>query len=119
MRAILVINNVDFTPYLRSGGLQQTEVIRQGRSVVDLNGTAYRAEIVKRGISVGLVDMRDVIWYKLAAALRDRPAAVRYIDDRLGETTRLFYIAGPTSAAKTVRGGHTYFTGGSFELEEK
>lgn len=119
MEAILIINDVDFTKYLRSGGLQQTEVSRQSRSVADLNGVSYRAEIIKRGISVGLVELRDTTWYRLAAALQDRPAAVRYIDDRLGECVKWFYVIGPTAAAKTVRGGHTYFTGGTFTMEEK
>lgn len=119
MQAILVVNGTDFTPWLRSGGLQQTEIVRQGRTVVDLNGVAYRSEIVKRGISVGLVELRDGTWYRLVDALKERPAVVRYIDDRLGDCTKRFYVTGPTAAAKTVRGGHTYFTGGSFELEEK
>ena len=52
-------------------------------------------------------------------ALRDRPVQARYIDDRMGEAVKTFYVAGPTAAAQAVRGGHTYFTGGSFELEEK
>lgn len=115
----MVVNDVDFSPYLCSGGLQQTEVVRQGRSVVDLNGAVHRSEIIKRGISVGLVELRDETWYRLAGALRERPAAVRYIDDQLGEVVKQFYIDGPTASAKTVRGGHTYFTGGAFSLEEK
>lgn len=119
MEAILIINGVDFTPYLCSGGLQQTEVIRQGRSLVDLNGTAHRTEIVKRGISVGLVEVRDATWYQLVGALQVRPATVRYIDDRLGEVVKRFYITDPAASAKTVRGGHTYFSGGAFKLEEK
>lgn len=119
MQAILVVNGVDFTPWLRSGGLQQTEIVRQGRTVVDLNGTAYRSEIVKRGISVGLVELRDGTWYRLAEALRENPAVVRYIDDRLGEVVKLFYVTSPTAEAKTVQGGHTYFSGGTFVLEEK
>lgn len=119
MQAILMINGVDFTPYLRSDGLQQTEVIRQGRSVVDLDGTVYRTEIIKRGISAGLVELRDATWYRLVSALKQRPAEVRYIDDQLGETVRQFYVTGPVAGAKTVRGGHTYFSGGAFELEEK
>lgn len=119
MRAILIINGVDFTPWLRSGGLQQTETVRRGRSVVALDGTEYRAETIRRGISVGLVELRDSTWYRLAEALSVRPAAVRYIDDRLGETVRQFYVDGPTAAARTVRGGHTYFSGGAFSLEEK
>lgn len=119
METILTINNVDFTPWLRSGGLQQTEIVRRGRSVVALDGTEYRSEIVKRGISASLVELRDTTWYRLLAALRVRPATVRYIDDLLGETVRQFYVTGPTAAASTVRGGHTYFSGGAFSLEEK
>lgn len=119
MEVILTVNDVEFTPYLRSGGLQQTEVIRQGRSVVDLDGAVHRIETVKRGISVGLVELRDVTWYRLVDALRKRPAVVRYIDDQLGEVVKQFYVTGPAAAARTVQGGNTYFTGGTFELEEK
>lgn len=119
METILIINNVDFTPWLRSGGLQQTEIVWRGRSVVALDGTEYRSEIVKRGISASLVELRDTTWHRLIDALRVRPATVRYIDDLLGETVRQFYVTGPTAAASTVRGGHTYFSGGAFSLEEK
>lgn len=119
MKAILIINGTDFSPWLQSDGLQQMELVRRGRSMVDLNGTEYRDEVIKRAISVSLIEMRDTTWYKLTAALRPRPAAVRYIDDGLGDVTKLFYISGPTAAAKTVRGGHTYFTGGTLSLEEK
>lgn len=119
MRAILIINGVDFTPYLRSEGLTQSEITRRGRSVVDLNGTEHRDEIVKRSIAVSLIELRDTAWYRVVDALNTRPAAVRYIDDRYGDTTRLFYVSGLTAAARTVRGGHTYFAGGSFTLEEK
>lgn len=119
MRAILIINGVDFGPYLRSEGLTQTEITRRGRSVVTLDGTEYRNEIVKRSIAVSLVELRDKTWYRLASALNTRPASVRYIDDRYGDNTRLFYVSGLTSAAKTVRGGNTYFSGIAFQLEEK
>ena len=119
MRAMLIINGMDLSPYLRAGGLQQTEIIRQGRSVVALDGTAYRTETVKRGLSVGLIDMKDTQWCRMLEALCSRPAQVRYMDDRMGDVTKAFYVIGPTAAAQTVRGGHTYFTGGSFELEEK
>lgn len=119
MQAILIINGTDFSPWLASGGLQQTEIPRLSRSVVTLDGISHRQEIIKRGITASLVEMRDTTWYRLTAALQTRPATVRYIDDRFGDTTRLFYVSGATAAAKTVRGGHTYFQGGSFTLEEK
>lgn len=119
MEAKLIINGIDFTPWLLAGGLQQTEVVRLARSVVTLDGVSHRQEVVKRGISVSLVELRDSTWYRLRAALQARPAVVRYIDDRWGDTTRLFYVSGPAAAAKTVRGGHTYFQGATFTLEEK
>lgn len=119
MEAKLIINGTDFSPWLLEGGLQQTEVVRLGRSVVTLDGTAHRQETVRRGLSVSLVELRDGTWYRLLDALQIRPAAVRYIDDRLGDTTKLFYVSAPTAAAKTVRGGHTYFQGASFTLEER
>ena len=119
MKAILIINGVDFSPWLLSGGLQQTEVPRLARSVVTLDGVSHQQSVVKRGITASMVEMRDTTWYRLADALKTRPAVVRYIDDRYGDTTRLFYVSNPTASAKTVRGGHTYFQGGSFTLEEK
>lgn len=119
MEAYLIINGVDFSPYLLSEGLRQTEVLRQGREVVGLDGVSHRSEIRKRGISVELTELRDDTWYRLLEALRDRPVEARYADDRLGDVTKLFYVSGPSAAAKTVRGGRTYFSGGSFELEEK
>ena len=119
MRAILIINNGDFGPYLRSEGLVQTEITRQGREVVALNGISHRTGIIKRGISAELVELRDDVWYKLSAALRERPAQVRYIDDRLGEVVKTFYVTGPSAAARTVRGRRPWFSCVSFELEEK
>ena len=119
MEAILIINGTDFSPYLRSEGLVQREITRQGREVVDLNGTSHRSGIIKRDISAELIELRDETWYRLSAALRDRPAQVRYIDDRLGEVVKTFYVSVSSSAAKTVRGGHTWFSGVSLELEEK
>lgn len=119
MEAILIINGVDFTPWLLAGGLQQTEVPRLSRSIVTLDGVSHRQEVVKRGLAVSLVELRDTTWRRLRAALQTRPALVRYIDDAYGDTTRLFYVSGPAAAAKTVRGGHTWFQGASFTLEEK
>ena len=119
MEAILIVNGVDFSPWLLAGGLQQTEVVRLSRGVVTLDGVSHRQEVVKRGIAVSLVELREGTWYRLLAALRTRPAQVRYVDDALGDTTRQFYVSGPSATAKTVRGGHTYFQGASFTLEEK
>ena len=109
MQAKLIINGEDFSPWLRENGLQQTEIVRQGRSVVALDGTEYRGEVRKR----------DTTWQRLQTALRARPALVAYVDDSAGPAQGLFYVSGLTASAKTVRGGHTYFSGGAFTLEER
>ena len=119
MQAKLIINGEDFSPWLRENGLQQTEIVRQGRSVVALDGTEYRGEVRKRGISASLVEVRDTTWQRLQTALRARPALVAYVDDSAGPAQGLFYVSGLTASAETVRGGHTYFSGGAFTLEER
>jgi len=119
VKARLIINGVDFTPWILEEGLEQYEIVRQDRSVVALDGVEYRTGVVKRGINVSLTRMRDATWYRLLEALRIRPAAVEYIDDTLGEASKLFYVSAPSATTRMVRGNTTYFGGGTFTLEEK
>ncbi len=118
MRAKLIINGEDFTPWVREGGLIQREITRQTRSVVTLGGIEYRSEVPKRSIEVSLTKMRDGTWRRLLDALARRPAYVTYVDDKLGETTRRFYVSGPSATTDKVLGNATCFSGGSFTLEE-
>lgn len=118
MRAKLIINGEDFTPWVREGGLIQREITRQTRSVVTLGGIEYRSEIPKRSIEVSLTKMRDGTWNRLLNALAKRPADVTYVDDKLGETTRRFYVSSPSATTDKVLGNVTCVSGGSFTLEE-
>lgn len=119
MRAKLIINGADFTPWILEEGMEQYEILRQERSVVGLDGIDYRSGVVKRGIKVSLTRMKDTTWYGLLDALRVRPATVEYIDDAMGEMRKLFYVSAPSATTRMVRGNTTYFGGGSFTLEEK
>lgn len=119
MRAKLIINGVDFSPWILEEGLEQYEILRQERSVVALDGVDYRTAVVKRGMSVSLMRMKDNTWYRLLDALRTRPALVEYVDDALGDIQKLFYVSSPTATTRRVLGSTTYFGGGSFTLEEK
>lgn len=119
MRVKLRINGVDFSPWILEEGLEQYEIPRQSRSVVCLDGVEYRTEIIKRGIRVSLTRMRDETWLRMLEALRARPARVEYIDETWGDTSRLFWVSSPQAATRAVRGNTTYFTGGSFTLEER
>ena len=113
MRAKLIINGEDFTPWVKAGGLIQREITRQTRS-----GIEYRSETVKRSMEISLVKMRDGTWRRLLNALEKRPADVTYVDDKLGETTGRFYVSGPSATTERVLGNATCFSSGTFTLEE-
>ena len=112
MRAKLIINGVDFTPWVLEEGLEQYEILRQERSVVTLDGVDYP------GAALSMAIVPDT-WRRLLGALRTRPVRVEYVDDLHGEMQKLFYVSGPTATTRAVRGNTTYYGGGSFSLEEK
>ena len=119
MRAKLIVNDLDLSSVIREGGLQQSEEVRLSRSVTTLDGTLHQVETVKRNISVSLVGLRDDGYRKVMNALKTRPATVTYVDDSLGERTALFYVESPGATAKTVWGGHTWYSDISFSLKER
>lgn len=118
MEAKLIINGVDFIPWCKRGGVQQSDVKRQSRTVTTLDGTLRQTETLKRSVRVELVELRDATLKRLAEALTS-PATVEYTDKRLGDVTKLFYVSGPDATEKTIQGGNTYWSGVSFSLEER
>ena len=118
MQAKLTINGMDMTPWLAREGLVLTPLVRQSRSVVTLDGREYRTEIVMHSITAQFVELRDNTLGKIRAALSS-PATVAFTDDFGNELTRVMYVTGPTVTAKTVQGGHTYYSGVSITLEER
>lgn len=119
MEAKLKVNGVDFSRWIKVEGLQFERVSRQSRDVTTMDGTLYRTEITKQAISVELVEMRDNTLALLKTGLLTSPATVEATDDNGQTVTGTYYVSGPSYTAKTVRGGNTYFSGVSFELEEQ
>lgn len=119
MQTKLTINGLDLRPYIAEGGITQSEVYRQSRSVTALDGTMYRTDIVKRTISVTLLTMIDTAWMAVTAKLAGRPVEVLYIDDTLGERQALFYVTAMSSGIKQQRAGVTWYSGCTFTLEER
>lgn len=118
MQVFMEINGLDITGDIREDGITQSEFTRASREVVTLSGYSERSDVRKRAISVRLLERRDSRWYEICAALRTRPVTVRYIDDTTGNATKQFYVTSLSASAKRVMGGNTYFSGGSFTLEE-
>ena len=118
MQVYMITNGLDISPVIIRGGITQSEIVRQSRQIITLDGYAEKAQIVKRRIVVKLMEMRDAKWFELCAALKTRPVTVQYIDDSIGKTTKRFHISNLSAAAQVVTGGNTYFTGGTLTLEE-
>lgn len=115
----LRINDVDFTPYVAQRGMEWEDIVRKSRAVTVLNGASYRAEIVKRRGMVQLVSLPDRVWSRLRAALAQRPARVEYREANGEDIVKTFYVEGLREPIRTVEGGNTFYSGISFQLEEK
>ena len=118
MQAKLIINGVNFAQWIKSDGMTQSDIRRNSKSLVTLDGVEHRTGIVKRAISVELVTMRDDTLSFLSAALTS-PAAVQYTDRDGYDRTSTFYVSDPVSTAKMIRRGVTYWDGIGFTLEER
>lgn len=118
MEAKLSTGNTDFSLYIKQDGIAYRPIYRQSRSIIALDGTEYRARITKQGLSVQLVEMRESTLRRLLAEVA--PLAEWTYTDKCGVLkTGTFYMSEPVARAKTVRGGNTYLSGVSFELEER
>lgn len=118
MEAKLIINGVDFVPYCAANGIQQSDIVRRSVSVTTLDGTLHQRQIIKRQLSVSLVELRHETLETLTAALTS-PAAVEYTDKSGADHSGTFYVSGPAATEKTIRGGNTYWTGITLTLAEK
>lgn len=120
MRQRLTINSVDFTAFVAEEGITFGTIPRVQRSVVTLDGTELRKEIVKRSLDVELIEtITDAHLHPLVTALGTSPATVIYTDRDGTEKTGTFYVAGLSADAKKVIGATTFYTGVKFALEEK
>ena len=69
MEAIFTINGVDFRPWCKENGVQQTDIVRRSRSVTTMDGTLHLHQTLKRGISVSLLEVRHETLMTIAQAL--------------------------------------------------
>ena len=112
----IIINGFDLSPYLLAGGVSEKPIVRQSREIVTMDGTLHRAEIRKQGWSVQLVTLRDQT-YQTIKNKAVSPATVAITKPDGSTDSRTYYVTEPAGSIKTVRGGNTYYSGVSFELE--
>lgn len=117
MQAKAIINGYDITPWIKQDGFSQSPIIRCGRSVITMDGTLKKTEIIKRGAILSLVEIRDATLNEIVSAITS-PAEFNYTDLDKGDRTASFYVSLSGSKVKTVRGGNTYWSGVTVELEE-
>ena len=113
-----IINGVDFTPYIKENGVQQSDAIRNERRVVTLDGVLFMDSVAKRRITVQLLELRDDTLKNLFSTLSGL-VSVEYTDCAMGDTTKNFYVTARSVGVRTVKGGNTYWRNASFTMEEK
>lgn len=117
MQAKVVINSVDFSGLVAREGITQTEIRRQSRTVVTLDGTEQRTYIPKRQFNISFLEMPEARLQQLAAAIT-QPSTVEILDRELGLITRSFWVEGLTNVNKIVEGDTTYMNGVSLTMVE-
>ena len=120
MKQKLTINAVDFTPYIQEGGITFNTISRVVRAVTTLSGELIQKEVHKRGMTVSLIEtITDTHLNALVDALDTSPATALYTDRDGIEHTGTFYVFNLSASAKKVIGDTTFYTGVSFDLEER
>lgn len=120
MIAKLIINGVDFIPFLREGGVEQYPIVRQQVQVVYLGGKLVSRSLEKRGMNLSLLKLRDVHKDTVLGALSAAsPAVVEYTDQSLGDRESRFYVRDVKSAVHHIEGGNTYWNNITATLEEE
>lgn len=118
MQAKLIINGVDFAPFIVEGGIVQTDVERQLAQVVTMNGNLHRRCVRRRGIDVSLRELRDAAFSQAFAAVNSEMVSVTYTDRDTGaDRSGTFHVMERSAGIRVVKGGNTYWTGGRFRLE--
>lgn len=111
------INGVDHAPYIKEGGVEQSDILRNQQSIVTMDGVLHTAAVVKRRIVTQLLEVTDSRLRTLMGSLTT-PATVDYTDRDAGDVSKTFHVTLRSAGAKTVRGGVTYWSGASYTLEE-
>lgn len=114
----LIINGKDFTGLIAREGLVQTDIVRQSRTIVTLDGVEHRAGITKRQIDVTLTTMRLSRFVELVEAIT-QPSSVTYFDRVLGEITKTFWVDGLSDADQKVDAGEAFVDQVTFSLVER
>ena len=117
MEAKAIYNGVDLARWAKANGIVQNTVFRSSRSVVTLSGTLLKTEIPKRAVSISLVELRDTTLSSIASAIVPQ-GTFEYTDLSGGNRIAQFYARISKGTEKTVRGGITYWSGVTIELEE-
>lgn len=119
MQAKWILNGLDVSLWLRENGVAYSEIHRQSRSVITLDGTLEQAAVIKRGLTLDFMTLGDKKLAELEQALETRPVTLIYTEKKRTTATKLFYVTAFDSGVKTVRGGNTYWSGVRLGLEER
>lgn len=118
MQALLIINGTDISAYLAEGGITQSPIYRQDRTVTTLDGIEHRSNIQKVQLAVEFTRMRAEQLYTIAGLIT-QPSSVTYLDLSGSVLTKNFWVEGPEMTQQKYESGITWVDGGSMTLVER
>lgn len=117
----VIINNVDFTPFILVGKLTWEKNDIDGSDAGrTLDGVMHRKRVTsKRGLAFTCKRMSTDELQRLCEVLSPEYVSVTYLDPELGLVTKTFYSSKLSSVAWGVVGNTTYWENAQFSLVEK
>lgn len=129
MRASLIINGLEFGPFIKEEGIQVSKVVKKSSSLTTLSGALDRKEFKRININVTLIDnIRDYFeldgnsegFYKLMQKLKGPLAEVSYANFYTGKIIDgLFYINDLNDSIKKSYANESVIGSCTFLLDEK
>ncbi len=121
MKMVVVINSVDFTPFILVGKLTwEKNDIDGSNAGRTLDGVMHRQRVTsKRKLSFTCKRMTTEQLQELCLALAPEYVQVTYLDPEMGMVTKPFYSSQLSSVAWGAIDGTTYWEGAQFSLVER
>lgn len=125
MKPIFKINNIDFTEHIAEDGMKPSindlDADGSGRNL--LNGLMHRRRIASKDKrTVEFMDLDEKVMQNLMNALYEKGdyVDITMLDPKLNRhVTRSYYFSTINQGVQKYRGGHTIYTGVTFNITER
>ena len=123
MTPTLIINNIDYAPYVEDLSIQINDLDAEGSGRNILDGLMYRSRIASKfKLSVKLLEISEQMMYEISTAVGGVYTTVTFLNPVSNqETTRDFYCSSINFGAQYYAPSEeiSYYKGATFDLTER